>query len=59
MTVFAIVKIKDKEDTLKLQRVIDRLGNWANLGKLSIPGGPQGAVLLNILLQDSLRYSVS
>ena len=26
---------------------------------LAIPGGSQGAVLLNLLLQDSLRYSVS
>ena len=25
----------------------------------SLPGGPQGAVLLNLLLQDSIRYSVS
>ena len=30
MTVFAVVKLtEDKEDTLKLQRDIDRLGNWA------------------------------
>ena len=31
MTVFAIVKLrmKDKEDTMKLQRDIDRLGSWA------------------------------
>ena len=26
---------------------------------MAIPGGPQGEVLLNFLLQDSLRYSVS
>ena len=29
MTVFAIVKIKDMEDTLKLKKDIDRLGIWA------------------------------
>ena len=29
MTVFAIVKFKDIEDTLKLQKDIDRLGIWA------------------------------
>ena len=29
MIVFAIVKLKDEEDTMKLQRDIDRLGSWA------------------------------
>ena len=29
MTVFSYREIKDKKDTLKLQRDIDRLGNWA------------------------------
>ena len=29
MVVFAIVKLRTKKDTLKLQRDIDRLGNWA------------------------------
>ena len=29
MTVFAIVKLRMKKDTMKLQRDIDRLGSWA------------------------------
>ena len=29
MTVFAIVKLRMKKETMKLQRDIDRLGSWA------------------------------
>ena len=33
MNVFAIMKLKDEEDTMKLHRDIDRLGCWAFNGK--------------------------
>ena len=36
-----------------------RVQNDEEFSEVAIPGGPQGEVFLNFLLQDSLRYSVS